>query len=269
LRKNIANYITKTELQSELQCKPDLGWALCCFSLGRTACRIFPDQGSNPCPLPWECRVLTTGPPGKSKAKLWTEHSSPFPSTLRLSPMYPAFCLWARKWLSGWTTLNPNQPILVLLEATLTNVQGETPGYCMKTDLGDTVGWLDSFISAGTWSHQRCGTGQKPRHWVTGDLLDNHQGLSPFIMLGYLRKNFLNGLCVCVCLYHCVSASGCSSLCVYLGMCVCLCLPPCIHVSFELSPFLGAICFRSTFHDAKDISWAPSIALLKAVKTQK
>ena len=187
--------------------------------------------------------------------------------------MCPAFCLWARMWLSGWTTLNPNQPILVLLEATLTNVQGESPSYCMKTDLGDTVGWLGSFISAGTWDHRRCRTGQKPGHWVTGDLLDNHQGLS------YLRKNVLNALCVCVCLYHCVSASVCSSLCVYLGMCMCLCLcvcvcvcvclPPCIHVSFELSPFLGAICFRSTFHDAKDISWAPSIALLKAEKTQK
>ena len=25
----------------------------------------FPDQGSNPCPLHWERRVLTTGPPGK------------------------------------------------------------------------------------------------------------------------------------------------------------------------------------------------------------
>ena len=26
-----------------------------------------PDQGSNPCPPDWECRVLTTGSPGKSK----------------------------------------------------------------------------------------------------------------------------------------------------------------------------------------------------------
>ena len=25
----------------------------------------FPDQGSNPCPLPWDRGVLTTGPPGK------------------------------------------------------------------------------------------------------------------------------------------------------------------------------------------------------------
>ena len=30
------------------------------------ACGIFPDQGSNPGPLPWELGVLTTGPPGKS-----------------------------------------------------------------------------------------------------------------------------------------------------------------------------------------------------------
>ena len=27
----------------------------------------FPDQGLNPLPLKWKCRVLTTGPPGKSK----------------------------------------------------------------------------------------------------------------------------------------------------------------------------------------------------------
>ena len=26
----------------------------------------FPDQVSNPCPLQWKCRVLTTGPLGKS-----------------------------------------------------------------------------------------------------------------------------------------------------------------------------------------------------------
>ena len=155
--------------------------------------------------------------------------------------MCPAFCLWARMWLSGWTTLNPNQPILVLLEATLTNVQGESPSYCMKTDLGDTVGWLGSFISAGTWDHRRCRTGQKPGHWVTGDLLDNHQGLS------YLRKNVLNALCVCVCLYHCVSASVCSSLCVYLGMCMCLCLYCLVRT---LPRFLTA-------HLAPRISWLP------------
>ena len=27
----------------------------------------FPHQGSNPCPLQWKRRVLTTGPPGKSQ----------------------------------------------------------------------------------------------------------------------------------------------------------------------------------------------------------
>ena len=29
---------------------------------------LFPDQGSNLTPLSWECRVLATGPPGKSPA---------------------------------------------------------------------------------------------------------------------------------------------------------------------------------------------------------
>ena len=32
----------------------------------------FPDQGSNPCSLHWENRVLTTGPPGKSLVSLLT-----------------------------------------------------------------------------------------------------------------------------------------------------------------------------------------------------
>ena len=33
-----------------------------------TACRItFPDQGLNPGSLHWKCRVLATGPPGKSQ----------------------------------------------------------------------------------------------------------------------------------------------------------------------------------------------------------
>ena len=35
----------------------------------RTACHVgsyLPEQGSNPVPLQWERRVLTTGPPGKS-----------------------------------------------------------------------------------------------------------------------------------------------------------------------------------------------------------
>ena len=39
---------------------PFFFWPLC------TACTTwFPNQGSNPCPLQWKHRVLTTGPPGK------------------------------------------------------------------------------------------------------------------------------------------------------------------------------------------------------------
>ena len=30
------------------------------FFFGRSACRIFPDQGQNPSPLHWEHRVLAT-----------------------------------------------------------------------------------------------------------------------------------------------------------------------------------------------------------------
>ena len=38
-----------------------------CLSLHfHATCGIFPDQGSNLCPLNWEHRVLTTGPPRKS-----------------------------------------------------------------------------------------------------------------------------------------------------------------------------------------------------------
>ena len=39
-----------------------------------------PDQGSNPCPLQWKHRVLTTGPPGKSR-------KSPVGSSLLLFPL--------------------------------------------------------------------------------------------------------------------------------------------------------------------------------------
>ena len=35
------------------------------------ACGIFPDQGSNPCPLRWAGGFLTTAPPGKSQATLF------------------------------------------------------------------------------------------------------------------------------------------------------------------------------------------------------
>ena len=34
------------------------------FFFGRTS-GYLPDQGSNPHPLQWKCRILTTGPPGK------------------------------------------------------------------------------------------------------------------------------------------------------------------------------------------------------------
>ena len=37
--------------------------------LGHTTWRVgswFPDQGLNPCPLPWRHGVPTTGPPGKA-----------------------------------------------------------------------------------------------------------------------------------------------------------------------------------------------------------
>ena len=36
-----------------------------CRSVWHVGCQ-FPDQGLNPYPLQWKCRVLTTGPPGNS-----------------------------------------------------------------------------------------------------------------------------------------------------------------------------------------------------------
>ena len=42
------------------------------------ACRIFLDQGSNPCPLHWQA-ILNTGPPGKSRTFLISA-SSQLPS---------------------------------------------------------------------------------------------------------------------------------------------------------------------------------------------
>ena len=39
-----------------------MGQGLSCLM----ACGIFPDQGSNPCPLFWQVEFLTAGPPGKS-----------------------------------------------------------------------------------------------------------------------------------------------------------------------------------------------------------
>ena len=35
---------------------------------GRLAGSVFPNQGSNPCPLQWKRKVLTSGPPGNSRA---------------------------------------------------------------------------------------------------------------------------------------------------------------------------------------------------------
>ena len=53
------------------------------------ACGIFPDQGSNPCPLHWQADSLTTAPPGKS----WIQNSRliafiGFFSTLKMSFYY-------------------------------------------------------------------------------------------------------------------------------------------------------------------------------------
>ena len=42
--------------------------------LGGTTLRVgsyFPNQGLDPGPLRWKCRVLTTGPPGNSPRGLW------------------------------------------------------------------------------------------------------------------------------------------------------------------------------------------------------
>ena len=58
---------------------------------GSLACRLlfaacgiwFPGQGSNPGPLHWEHRVLTTGPPVKS----WCQHS--YPGKLALGSPWP------------------------------------------------------------------------------------------------------------------------------------------------------------------------------------
>ena len=50
-----------------------MGWRPCRLrSCGHglscsTACGIFPDQGSNPCPLPWQEDSYLTVPPGKSQ----------------------------------------------------------------------------------------------------------------------------------------------------------------------------------------------------------
>ena len=40
----------------------------------------FPDQGLNPCPLQWKCKVLTTGPPGKFPVNAHRWGLFPWPS---------------------------------------------------------------------------------------------------------------------------------------------------------------------------------------------
>jgi len=49
-----------------------LFWSFCFFFFLQyhMACGTFPDQGLNPCPLQWKCRVLNTGPPGKPTVSL-------------------------------------------------------------------------------------------------------------------------------------------------------------------------------------------------------
>ena len=44
--------------------------ALFFFFFPAVPCSMFPDQGSNLCPLHWNLRVLTTGSPGKSPSLL-------------------------------------------------------------------------------------------------------------------------------------------------------------------------------------------------------
>ena len=52
---------------------------------------IFPDQGLNPGPLCWECRVLITGPPGMSLSLSIL--------MLKLSPNWPVIVLQVDLWV--------------------------------------------------------------------------------------------------------------------------------------------------------------------------
>ena len=47
---------------------------------------MFPDQGSNLSPLPWKCRVLIAGPPGKSPKMLTFKSQSYVSSPQQLLP---------------------------------------------------------------------------------------------------------------------------------------------------------------------------------------
>ena len=58
------------------------------FFLHLVACRSkFPSQGSKLCPLWWKCRVLATGPPGKS-------HDSHFPCKAKEAETLGKLNLW-------------------------------------------------------------------------------------------------------------------------------------------------------------------------------
>ena len=58
------------------------------------ACGIqFPDQGSNPGPLHWECRVLATGPPGKSPTSCFCSPKNVVLAHSIHTHMF-LYCLW-------------------------------------------------------------------------------------------------------------------------------------------------------------------------------
>ena len=53
----------------------------------------FPDQGLNPCPLHWEHKILTTGPPGKPLVfEYWKQNKFP-----QVMIFYYDFCLLESK----------------------------------------------------------------------------------------------------------------------------------------------------------------------------
>ena len=70
----------------------------------------FPDQGSNPCPLHWENRVLTTGPPGKSLVSLLT-----WVIVIQLLSRVPLFATpWTAAHQASLSIINP-QSLLRLM----------------------------------------------------------------------------------------------------------------------------------------------------------
>ena len=59
-----------------------LGLSCGMWALLIAACGIqLPDQGSNLSPQHWECRVLATGPPGKSYVNSWFHFKFTLPSS--------------------------------------------------------------------------------------------------------------------------------------------------------------------------------------------